>query len=269
MASHQTVRRITSLGEAMPAAEVVTLVAVHGNGGGAHRFARVVPLMPPDVSLVAVTLPGFAAVPADRSFRSPADFARSLASMVSSQPRPRVVLGHGIGGSIALELVQQHADLIDGLILHAPVGTRLDRRIFPRLMVIPGARALGQRLVASHTLRPIVRRLLFSRAVPSVYLDRFFEEYRACSVFSQMFDLITSAWFQGLRPTALPAALLWGEAERLLAVDQAADYQALLPGAVIRRVPGWGHFPMIERPDQYAVEIAALARSLGKQAGAV
>jgi pimeloyl-ACP methyl ester carboxylesterase len=88
-------------------------------------------------------------------------------------------------------------------------------------------------------------------------------------VFSQMFDLITPAWFQGLRPTALPAALLWGEAERLLAVDQVADYQALLPGAVIRRVPGWGHFPMIERPDQYAVEIAALARSLGKQAGAV
>ena len=65
-----------------------------------------------------------------------------------------------------------------------------------------------------------------------------------------------------LRPIDVPAALLWGEAERLLAVDQVRDYQALLPRSTIRTVPGWGHFPMIERPDQYATEIAALARAL-------
>src|SRR5688500_10896469 len=89
-----------------------------------------------------------------------------------------------------------------------------------------------------------------------------FEEYRRCSVFSQMFDLITPTWFQALRPTELPSALLWGEAERLLAVEQIDDYRALLPRATVRRVPGWGHFPMIERPDEYASEIASLARSL-------
>jgi len=260
---------MSTSGEAVPVADVVTLVAVHGNGGGAHRFARVAPLMPPDVSLVAVTLPGFAAVPSDRSFRSLTDFATCLARLVSSQPRPRIVLGHGIGGSIALELVQRQPELLDGLILHAPVGTRLDRRLFPRLMAIPGARSLGQRLFASRLLRPIFRRLLFSCAVPQAYLDRFFEEYRECAVFSQMFDLITPAWFQGLRPTELPSALLWGEAERLLAVDQVEDYRALLPRALTRRVPGWGHFPMIERPDEYAAEIATLARSLVKQADAV
>ena len=237
-------------------------MAVHGNGGGAHRFARVVPRMPPDVSLVAVTLPGFANVPADPSLRSLADYAASLAGLMAPLPRPRIVLGHGIGGSIALEMVQRQADLVDGLILHAPVGTRLDRRLFPRLMAVPGARALGRRLFASRLLRPILRRLLFSHAVPPEYVSRFYEEYRACSVFGQMFDLITPSWFQGLRPLDLPAALLWGEAERVLSVDQVEDYRALLPRAVIRRVPGWGHFPMIERPDEYAAEVSILARSL-------
>jgi pimeloyl-ACP methyl ester carboxylesterase len=262
MEPDQIVQRTSPPGTDLPAGRVVTLVAVHGNGGGAHRFARVAPLMPSDVALVAVTLPGFAAVPADPSLRSLADFARHLAALVAPMPRPRIVLGHGIGGSIALELVQRQAELVDGLILHAPVGTRLERRIFPRLMAIPGARALGRRLFASRLLRPLVRRLLFSRAVPPDYLDRFFEEYRQCSVFSQMFDLITPAWFRGLRPTELPAVLLWGEDERLLAVDQVDDYRALLPRAATRRVPGWGHFPMIERPDEYAAEIASLARSL-------
>jgi pimeloyl-ACP methyl ester carboxylesterase len=240
----------------------ITVVAVHGNGGGAYRYARVVPLMPPDVRLAPITLPGFANVPANPALRSLRDYATVLAHIVAGQPRPRVLLGHGIGGSIALELIQDHAAMLDGLILHAPVGTRLDRRLFPRLMAVPGARRIGQHLLASRLLRPVYRRLFFSPAVPTAYLDRFFDEYRQCSVFSQMFDLITPTWFRGLRPTTLPAALLWGEAERLLAVDQVRDYQALLPGAVTRSVPGWGHFPMIERPDQYAAEIAALARAL-------
>jgi pimeloyl-ACP methyl ester carboxylesterase len=244
----------------------VTIVAVHGNGGGAHRFARVGPLMPADVRLAPITLPGFAQEPANRALRSLTDYAAVLASMVAAEPRPRIVLGHGIGGSIALELVQRQASLLDGLILHAPVGTRLDRRLFPRLMAIPGARRIGQHTLASRILRPVFRRILFSPSVPSAYLDRFFDEYGQCAVFGQMFDLITPTWFQGLHPSTLPAALLWGEAERLLGVDQVRDYQALLPKAIVRRVPGWGHFPMIEHPDQYAAEIAGLARAMVREA---
>lgn len=240
----------------------VTLIALHGNGGGAHRFVRVAPYMPADVRLVAVTLPGFADRPADPGITSLGGFADALASLAELEPRPRVVLGHGIGGSIALELVQERAELVDGLILHAPVGARLDRRVFPRLMALPGARALGKRLFASRQLRPLFRRLLFSRAIPPAYLDRFFEEYRTCSVFSQMFDLISPTWFRSLRPVDLPSGLLWGEDERLLTVDQIDDYRRLLPQAIVRRVPGWGHFPMVDRPESYAAEIAALARDV-------
>jgi hypothetical protein len=104
--------------------------------------------------------------------------------------------------------------------------------------------------------------LLFSAAIPPHYLDRFFGEYRTCSVFSQMFDLIAPDWFRGLGPADLPAALLWGEAERVLTVDQVDDYRALLPRAIVRRVCGWGHFPMIEQPSAYADEVSALARTL-------
>jgi alpha-beta hydrolase superfamily lysophospholipase len=88
------------------------------------------------------------------------DYAGHLAASVEQQPRPRVVLGHGIGGSIALELAQEYASSIDGLILHAPVGARLDRRWFPQLMAVPGARELGRRLFASRVGRspsPAVR----------------------------------------------------------------------------------------------------------------
>jgi pimeloyl-ACP methyl ester carboxylesterase len=241
---------------------VLTLVAVHGNGGGAHRFARVEPFVPGDVRFCPVTLPGFAAVPRDPSLTSLRSYADRLRGFVESEPRPRVVLGHGIGGSIALELAQFAAPAMDGLILHAPVGAGLGSRVFPRLMALPGARALGQWAFCARLLRPLWRRRLFSRPVPRDYLDRFFDEYRSCSVFGEMFDLITPEWFESLRPVTVPAALLWGERERVLTVDQVGAFRALLPGCLVSLPGRWDHFPMIEDPEAYATEIVALARKL-------
>ena len=245
-----------------PSEETITIVAVHGNGGGAHRFSLVGPLLPPGVRLHAVTLPGFASAPADPSLHTLADFARRLAQMVEEQPRPRVLLGHGIGGSIALQLAQVPLPELDGLILHAPVGAHLDTRWFPWLMSWPGIRELGQRLFASRELRPFFRWLLFTGAVPRTYSDRFFDEYATCTVFGQMFDVITPEWFASLRPVDLPSAILWGAADQVLTIDQLQAFRKLLPDALLARIVGWGHFPMAEAPRSYADEVAVLARAL-------
>ena len=49
---------------------MITLVAVHGNGGGGFRFARVEPHVADDARFEAVTLPGFGGRPAEASLRT-------------------------------------------------------------------------------------------------------------------------------------------------------------------------------------------------------
>jgi pimeloyl-ACP methyl ester carboxylesterase len=243
-------------------APIASVVAVHGNGGGAFRFARMAPHVPPEVRFEAVTLPGFARVPRDPSLRTLADYARRLRLAVLRLPRPRVMLGHGIGGSLALAYGQDFADDLGGLILHAPVGADLDTRTFPRLMKLPGMTRLGQMVFASPLARPLLRRALFSEDVPRAYLDRFFGEYRHCQAFGQMFELITAEWFAGLRPIDVPAVLLWGTEERVLRVEQAEAFRRLLPQSRIERVEGWDHFPMVEQPRAYAEAVSRLACEL-------
>lgn len=249
-------------GRAFPTRSPLTIIALHGNGGGAFRFERVKPFIPAPIRFQPITLPGFAGQPADPTLRTLPDYAAYLRGVTAIEPRPLVLLGHGVGGSLALEFAQRFAAEINGLLLHAPVGTRLESRLFPRLMALPGARRLGQRLFSARLTRPLFKRLLFSQPVPAGCLDRFFDEYRRCAVFGQMFDLITPAWFNSLHPIDLPAALLWGERERVLSVAQLDDYRALLPHHLIRIVPGWDHFPMIEQPEEYATEIVKLAQEL-------
>jgi pimeloyl-ACP methyl ester carboxylesterase len=234
-------------------------VLVHGNGGGGFRFERMRAHAPAGVRLFAPTLPGFAG--ADTAMpRTMAGFAQALAGELERAPRPRVALGHGIGGSIVLEMLRERAGAADAVILHAPVGARLDRRWFPRLMRPRLMRELGRRAMAAGWLRPLWKRLLFREPVPEEYLRRFFAGYGACAAFGLMFDLITPEWFASLRPAAARAALLWGARERVLRAGQAEEFRRLLPGARVEIVPDWDHFPMIERPREYTETVARLAR---------
>ena len=240
--------------------DVISLVAVHGNGGGGFRFARVEPFVDADVHFEAVTLPGFGGRPGDPGLETLPDYAEALWREIEDLPRPLVVLGHGIGGSIALDMVQRHP--VDGLILHAPVGTRLERRWFPRLMRPEPMRALIKWGISSPVTRPLVGRRFFSPAVPVDYRDRFLDEYGRADAFSQMFDIITPQWWESLRPVDVPALMLWGSDDRVLGADQVADYRALLPNTWIDVVEGWGHFPMVEGPADYARTVTDWARRL-------
>ncbi len=241
-----------------------TIIAVHGNGGGAFRFARVRPFFADDapVAFEALTLPGFGGLPLDPECRTLADYAARIESFVTRVNAPRILLGHGIGGSLTLEYLQHFAPSVVGAILHAPVGAQLDTRWFPRLMSSSVTRELGKRLLATPALRPAWKRLFFSDAAPQAFLDQFFAEYGRCEAFGQMFELITADWFAKLKPVALPSALLWGARERVLRLDQAADFRAKLPDAFLEIVPDWDHFPMVEQPEAYARKLMALVERL-------
>lgn len=241
---------------------IATVIAIHGNGGGAFRFARVLPYLPSQIRFRALTLPGFDGRPPDPALCSPRDYAAWIRSECQSEPRPLILLGHGIGGALALQLAHDAPAAVDSLILHAPVGARLDVRRIPRLMALPGARRAGRRLVASRLLRPYLSRLLFTRSLPQRTLRRFFTAYGRCAVFDQFFDLLTPAWFAALRPVTMPAVLLWGGRDRVLSPAHATEFGRLLPSGQVCIVPNWGHFPMIDQPETYASEISRLVRDL-------
>lgn len=247
----------------------LTIIAVHGNGGGAMRFELTAPHAPPGIAWRSVTLPGFEGT-ADRPELTTmaaygAVLAEQVAEIIAGQGdahAPAVVLGHGIGGSIALAMLQQQPDIVDGLILHAPVGARLDTRLFPRIMSIRGAKPVARRLIASRLLRPMWRRLFFDAPLDRAYLDRFFDEYRRCAPFARMFDIITAPWFDSLDPVRVPTVLLWGSGDRVLDADQMHAFRRVAPSARHEIVEGWDHFPMIEDPRGYAERIATIAGGL-------
>jgi pimeloyl-ACP methyl ester carboxylesterase len=240
----------------------ITVVAVHGNGGGASRFARLDPQLADDVELVALTLPGFGDLPADPNLKTMADYADRLATLLPAE-RPVVILGHGIGGSIALDLVSRRPGAVDGLILHAPVGAHLDTRLFPRLMSTDVVRNVIKRAISLRPLRPLLHRIFFPTGVPEPHRSAFFDGYRRAQAFTQMFDIITPEWFDALPPIAdTPVTLLWGANDRVLKAGHTDQFTTKAVTATTEIIDDWDHFPMLEQPEHYAEVIAGLARDL-------
>lgn len=243
-------------------ASPVSLVAIHGNGGGAFRFAQVAERMPPLVRFVAPDLPGFGSASRPTPLPTMRAYGEWVATTVEQLPWPRVLLGHGVGAAFVLEMLQRHADLVDAVILQSPVGAALHRRALPRVLRPRMMRWVAQRALASRVLRPVWRRAFFTAPVPAHIERKFFRNYRQCAAFAPVFDLVSPRWFASLSPVALPAVLLWGARERMLSPRHAEAYRALLPNATTVVEPGWDHFPMVDAPTDYAMCIADLAHQL-------
>src|SRR2546422_8735030 len=107
-----------------------------------------------------VDLPGFALRPAlkasDANVVQLADYvARVVAGL---EIPPALVLGHSLGGGVAMHLAIRHPELVNGLVLIAPVGLGVSLHWIYKLYCVP---LLGRALLRPRGLSaPAIRRVL-------------------------------------------------------------------------------------------------------------
>jgi pimeloyl-ACP methyl ester carboxylesterase len=171
-------------------------------------------------------------------------------------------MGHGLGGVFVLEFLQHFPEMVDGVILHSIVGANLNKRIFPKVMRLPLIATIAKNIIASPITRPLISRKFFQKKIDATYKNEFFESFKKCEAFERMFQLIDYSWFKSLSPVNIPAAFLWGEKDWILKPNEINGLQNLFPFNLKKIIPDWDHFPMIDRPENYALEVTSLANHL-------
>jgi pimeloyl-ACP methyl ester carboxylesterase len=87
-----------------------------------------------------------------------------------------------------------------------------------------------------------------------------FRRHRTCPWLDH--EPLDERWFAALRPLRVPTALVWGTRDRVVAPTGLPRSTPLVPGALVRRVPGWGHTPMLDDPSGYAELLVELVDEL-------
>jgi len=235
------------------------IAAVPGNGGSPARWELLPNPLAPDTTLHPITLPGFDGTPLPSATPTLDVFVDAMIAAVEALPRPRVVFGTGIGGSIALQAAQRPG-WADGFILHAPVGPSLDTRLLPKLMRPNLVRSFAKAAISSPVGRALGRRRYAD--VPADTIDRVLGDYARCDAFGPMWDILNADWWNALEPLADPAIVLWGAGDGVLDAGHAEEFRRVVPDAEIRTEPDWAHYPMLEQPEHFAATIDRIAREL-------
>ena len=249
------------------------VLMLHGLGGTKISFLPTVAALAPEYRTIAMDAPGFGDSDKPIGSYDPAFMARWAVALLDELEIEKAdVLGHSMGGRIALELGMRHPDRVNGLMLMTPsMAWRGHKPFAPYLRLLRPELGFLQ-----PAPRPIVeafvRRMIPESASQSwtgAGVDEFLRAYltprgrvafyaAARQIYLEDGDGPDGFW-RRLEECAPRSLFLWGRRDQLVPVGFARHVAEALPSAEHVELD-CGHIPQFERPAQAHAALAAFLR---------
>lgn len=259
----------------------VPVVLIHGFAAALTTWDDLAPLLPPErftLHLLDLKGFGFSSKPRTGSY-SVQEQAAVTTAFLKARGLSRVVLvGHSLGGAIALLVTLQardrgETDLVSRLILISPSAYPQKLPRLMGLLTIPllaraGMAIIPVRTIVRHTLARVfhdkgaitperIRRYesCFGRRGMAGVLIR-----SARSIDPDSYGAITARY----REIDVPTLIVWGREDRIVRIGQGKRLAGEMPAARLAVIEGCGHNPHEERPRE---TVAAILEFLGRREG--
>ena len=262
------------------------LLLLHGMAGSSQTWRSVIRPLSRKFRVVAPDLPGHGSSTKPRSDYSLGAFAVLLRDLLDELGVTRAtVVGHSLGGGVAMQFLYQHPDYAQRLILIGSGGLGPDVGLTLRLLSAPGAELIMPIIAPQRVLAAGERVWSWLRNV-GISSPRGEEMWRS---YSSLSDAPTrQAFLRTLRSvvdhrgqavnalsrlntkTDVPTMAIWGERDAIIPVKHAYAAQEGRPDIRLEVLPGIGHFPQVERPAE-VVELIEdfIARDVTTSSGPV
>jgi pimeloyl-ACP methyl ester carboxylesterase len=235
------------------------LVLVHGLGGAAANWLALGPLLLPGRRLIVPELPGHGGSSPLPAAPSLSPYADRLGLLLDREgAAPAVVVGHSLGGAVALRLALRRPEAVSALVLAAAAGISSATRSARYALTITGILKPGRK-IAPHRGRvarsALLKRVVFGRwgasdpaALPPELVEALLAgPARHTDTVSAAKALVRDDLRPELEHVRCPVLVLWGARDNQLPVDDAFDYARRLR-AQLRVIADCGHLLIVERP---------------------
>jgi pyruvate dehydrogenase E2 component (dihydrolipoamide acetyltransferase) len=247
-----------------------TLLFLHGLGGSLSTWQVVLGDLVDRYRVGAIDLPGHgqSAKPAVDAF----DYSiGALASEIGEgmevlKLSPAIVVGHSLGGAVALQLALERPELVQGLVLinSAGLGKEISSDLLDMMDQEPGNKTARDLL----TLFYEDKRWILDRGVEEMAQTQLvpgaWDAQRAAARGSFTREGQQLGLNERLGGVRQPVLLVWGEKDRVIPVAHAFAAAGALPDALLKLIPASGHVPQVEAAPVLARAIDRFARSLAE-----
>lgn len=255
------------------------ILLVHGLGGTRRTWRYLLDSLAAHHTVIAVDLPGHGesdAPAGDYSLGAHAAALRDL--LIALGHAGATIVGHSLGGGVALQFAYQFPERTDRLVLISSGGLGPEVTPMLRAATLPGAEAIVARLarlpesltrrlipamsvlpglVARQDTRPLTEGL--HQLTAASQRHAFVRTARA--VLDWRGQTVSAARHLGLL-TDLPVLVAWGDSDATIPPRHHQAAAGLLPNPDVVEITGAGHYPHETAPDQLLPPLHAfLART--------
>lgn len=255
----------------------VSVLLIHGVGNeGSRVWGHLVPVLAQKYHVVTFDLPGFGRSSKKNVLYSPPFYAAYIKWVVKKyvRKRPFMVIGHSLGGAIALCHASLYPENLQRLILVDVSGVihrqALTQHIMENnanhrngLMKIPlklfgklKSKTMGA--IEFHSLSDNIDKVLNSPTLRERILDANPQKIAGLALANYDFSRL----IYGLN---IPAIILWGENDPITPIRTGKLLSYVLNNARFQVIPDTGHNPICERPAYFnrTIQNALITRSGG------
>ncbi|MBO0676996.1 alpha/beta hydrolase [Mycolicibacterium sp. S2-37] len=252
------------------AGEGPAILLIHGIGDNSTTWSTVQTKLAQRFTVIAPDLLGHGKSDKPRADYSVAAYANGMRDLLSVLDIERAtVIGHSLGGGVAMQFAYQFPQLVDRLVLVGAGGVTKDVNVALRIASLPmGSEALA--LLRVPLVLPAMQ--LIGRAAGAA-----FGSTRTGRDLSEMVRILAdlpeptanSAFARTLRAVvdwrgqvvtmldrcylteSVPVQLVWGSHDSVIPAAHGHMAHAAMPGSRLEIFDGAGHFPFHDDPDRF------------------
>lgn len=198
----------------------------------------------------APDIPGFGLTIRPDWMRDMSDYVLYLRDLVEALGLEKpLVVGHSLGGWMAVELAVWYPEKVGKLVLSNAAGIRVKGSPIADIFAMN-----QQEMVAALFDNPMAAMPLMPA---DMGIDYFIQQYR------ERMTMASLAWNPSYDPklerrlerVTAPTLIIWGENDRLIPAVYGDVYSQKITGSQLVKLSGTGHMPMFEKADEWSKAI--------------
>ena len=254
------------------------LVLMHGVTDSSDTWTPVTRFLSRHFTLVAPDLLGHGESAAPRGDYSLGAHASGVRDLLTALGHSRVtVVGHSLGGGIAMQFAYQFPERCERLVLVSSGGLGREVHLLLRAAALPGVDLVLPFLASSHVLRvgrgvgAALDRVRLRPGGDVAALARGFASLDTAGsrqAFLHTLRAVVEPTGQRVHAgdrlhlaAALPTLIVWGERDSIIPLRHGREAHAAMPGSRFEVFAGAGHMPHADDPERFAAVVTDFCRT--------
>jgi pimeloyl-ACP methyl ester carboxylesterase len=248
------------------------VLLVHGITSSSRTWRSVMPALAEHYDVIAPDLLGHGRSAKPRGDYSLGSYASGLRDLLVALEVPAAtVVGHSLGGGVAMQFAYQFPDRLERLVLVDSGGLGAEVSLVLRAATLPGAEYVLP-LLASSPLRgagaalgSVLGRVGLRASADVRGMAEGFEslgDAEARRAFLHTARSVIDPAGQRVDATDrlylaehVPSLIVWGERDRMIPVQHGHDAHEHMPNSRLEIFPGAGHFPFNDDPERFVATL--------------